>query len=218
VLGVVLYAAAQHLATYVYLLFLGVPAFAGATTLGRVVVYWARDIILLALAWSAYATLPNAARPDIGWRGCALYWYIIAIVAGLVLVVANLSILELFRRVGLRPHDLFAGFSTAPRAMQIALAIDVAILSPILQELAFRGWLFSSLRRVLPLAAAIAISSLSFGLIHISLGLPAVTYTTLGGIAFAVLFERSRSLAPCALAHVVVNTAAAIFWLQATFR
>lgn len=82
-------------------------------------------------------------------------------------------------------------------------AILFGLISPIAEEIVFRGLVFNRIRRYYPTAVAIIVSGLLFGAYHGNLvqGL----YGTCMGILLAYTYERMRSfLIPC-LFHAVAN-------------
>ncbi|HET9368782.1 MAG TPA: CPBP family intramembrane glutamic endopeptidase [Vicinamibacterales bacterium] len=93
---------------------------------------------------------------------------------------------------------------------QVLSPVDVifgdAIVSPIAEELLFRGFLFVALRREFSFWGAAAVSSLAFGAAHQG-GLTAVLSATAAGMLFAWIVERSRSLWPAIGIHSAIN-----FW------
>lgn len=79
----------------------------------------------------------------------------------------------------------------------------VALLPPIMEELAFRGVMFTGLRKTLGVAESFIISSFAFALLHMSL--PAlITHLPLG-LYFCLLRYRSQSLWPAMFAHCLHN-------------
>jgi len=90
-------------------------------------------------------------------------------------------------------------------SLQALLAsLDYVAFAPTVEELAFRGVLYFSLRkRMPPLPAAIA-SAAFFGLVHFY-SVPGFLATSWSGVVWALVFERSRSLWPGAAAHATYN-------------
>ena len=79
----------------------------------------------------------------------------------------------------------------------------IAFLPPIMEELAFRGVIYSGLRKTLGVTESMIISSFAFALLHLSL--PAlITHFPLG-LYFCFLRERSGSLYPSMFAHCLHN-------------
>lgn len=81
-----------------------------------------------------------------------------------------------------------------------------AVLAPLAEEVAFRGVLFSWLRRRMSFLPAGLLQALPFGLLHIQL--EHVLYATLLGAMLALARERGRSLWVPVAIHVVINTVA----------
>lgn len=87
----------------------------------------------------------------------------------------------------------------------IDLTVGLGLVA-IVEELVFRGCMFSFLRRYTKNSFVIvAISSPAFGLIHWSLGLHAVLITTLIGAVFMFAYLRTRSLWAIMFAHFAIN-------------
>ena len=92
----------------------------------------------------------------------------------------------------------------------IGLVASVALGAPIVEELFFRGLLLRSLQRRFPVAPAVALSALAFGLAHGST-LPAeavilvMVSLTVFGAVLAFLAIRTGRLGPGIVAHAVFN-------------
>ena len=99
--------------------------------------------------------------------------------------------------------DIFVG--SGPEALP-AMFLEAAVWAPIFEELAFRGALFAGLRKRLSFLPAALLSSLVFGLSHgyDFLGQMGIVWV---GFVLCWLFERTRSLFPCLLAHALFNAA-----------
>lgn len=78
------------------------------------------------------------------------------------------------------------------------------------EEYVFRGLAWNALRPRLGVVAAYAAASLLFGMIHWSLGLPAIIVTALIGAVFMACVHRTGSILPTLAAHFVVNLV--YFW------
>lgn len=88
---------------------------------------------------------------------------------------------------------------------KVMLAVMVALVIPIAEELIFRGAIFMGLRGRFRFSVAALVSSAVFGLAH---GFPLVLPTALMGYVFAWMLERRQSLyLPIAL-HMLNNAAA----------
>lgn len=92
----------------------------------------------------------------------------------------------------------------------IGLALSVAVVVPLAEELFYRGLLFTLLRRFGFWPAALA-SSLLFGAAH---GAPTLVLPlAVAGFAFAALFEATKSLWVPTVAHATFNATALVLAL-----
>jgi len=90
------------------------------------------------------------------------------------------------------------------RQVVILLLVKAAVITPLIEELFFRGVLLGSVRRLLGSSwSAVLLSSVAFGLVH--MGVPAsVLPLTSMGVVLAVLRIRA-GLAACVIAHGLFN-------------
>jgi membrane protease YdiL (CAAX protease family) len=94
--------------------------------------------------------------------------------------------------------------SGSGRAVGITLVLT-GVLSPIVEEIYFRGLLYASLRRGVGAMVATGASSFVFAILHLESGLFfGILYFGVGAI-LAIIFERRRSLFPCIAFHVAQN-------------
>lgn len=98
---------------------------------------------------------------------------------------------------------LEAGLLTAS-----ASVILIAILAPVSEELFFRGMLFGGLRGRMSFLPAALISAAVFGSLHLPTGPSTVPPLILFGFLLAWVYERSGSLWPAIILHVINNSLA----------
>lgn len=132
------------------------------------------------------------------FRFSALGYMAAAVGAYLVLVSIYVAL------VGVPEQDDIAeSFGSLP--FQILL---IAIAAPISEEIFFRGMLYGGMRRRMrPLAAAL-LSALIFGSLHAFTGLSAVPPLIVFGFVIALLYEKTGSVVPCILLHMLNNSIA----------
>jgi membrane protease YdiL (CAAX protease family) len=99
--------------------------------------------------------------------------------------------------------DIADGFGPIP--IQILL---IVVAAPISEEICFRGMLFGGLRERLPRAAAALLAGLVFGGLHALTGVTAVPPLMFFGFVLALLYERTGSIWPCILLHMLNNSVA----------
>jgi membrane protease YdiL (CAAX protease family) len=102
-----------------------------------------------------------------------------------------------------------ADLAWGSRATVAVTLLNVVVLTPIFEELLFRGLLFGTLRRGLGAPAAAVASAAIFALAHGygALGFASVFWSAL---VWAWAYERSGSLWPCIAAHAVDNLGASL--------
>lgn len=100
---------------------------------------------------------------------------------------------------------LFAAIpDTVPNS--ILLFVTIALVAPLLEEILFRGLLQNALSKRLPAWAAIALSALVFGAMHMDLY--AMPPLVLMGAIFGVIYHLTGSLRVTIVLHMINNAAA----------
>jgi membrane protease YdiL (CAAX protease family) len=87
---------------------------------------------------------------------------------------------------------------TDPRVLVLA-----ALVGPVLEEVLFRAGILRGLLAAIDERAAVVVSALLFALVHDGASQPPVFVI---GLLLGLLYARTRSLWPCAIAHVAFNT------------
>jgi CAAX protease family protein len=100
-------------------------------------------------------------------------------------------------------EDIAEGFGAVP--IQVLL---IAIAAPVSEELCFRGMLCGGLRERLPGYAAALISGAIFGALHATTGLSVVPPLIVFGFVLALLYEKTGSIVPGILLHMLNNCVA----------
>ncbi|WP_455592840.1 CPBP family intramembrane glutamic endopeptidase [Bacteroides sp.] len=90
--------------------------------------------------------------------------------------------------------------------------LSITILGPILEELLFRGAVTRILLEKYEPKKAILWSAILFGVFHLN---PAqIVGAFFGGLVFAWIYYRTRSLLPCILIHILINSSSVILTLN----
>lgn len=88
------------------------------------------------------------------------------------------------------------------------VAIAVAIMAPLVEEIVFRGLIYTRLKKGMPVAAATVITSVWFGVMH---GHPLwIAFAALFGLLMIWIFERTQSLFGSMAFHFGCNLLAVI--------
>jgi membrane protease YdiL (CAAX protease family) len=100
-------------------------------------------------------------------------------------------------------EDIADGFGPLP--VQILLIVFAASIS---EEICFRGMLYGGLRERLPRLVAALLAGAVFGGLHALTGVSAVPPLIFFGFVLALLYERTGSIVPCILLHMLNNSVA----------
>jgi uncharacterized protein len=175
------------------------------TSTGNVIVQFATALGFLltpiAIAvWRGAAT-PQEALARLGvrrFKPSALKWMAAAI-------VVYLAFTALYTQLIVEPHqkDIAEGFGAIP--VQVLL---IVIAAPISEEVCFRGMLFGGLREKLPRLGAALVSGIVFGGLHALTGVSAVPPLIVFGFVLALLYEKTGSIVPGILLHMLNNSVA----------
>ena len=100
--------------------------------------------------------------------------------------------------------------NTGSPGVKIALILVATLLVPVTEEVLFRGGLFRYFRTRVPRWAAILVTSLLFGALHVSWGdhmggLPSLAPLTVLAVVFCLAYERTGSIGTTIVAHALFN-------------
>jgi membrane protease YdiL (CAAX protease family) len=157
-------------------------------------------LVPFAIAAGRGATARQAAG-ELGLRAfglSAVKWMFAAVGAYLGLTILYVAIAGTPEQ-----EDIAESFGTLP--VQILL---IAIAAPIAEEVCFRGMLFGGLRRRLPRVAAALLAAAFFGALHATTGLSAVPPLIAFGFVLCLLYEKTGSIVPGIILHVLNNSVA----------
>ncbi len=129
----------------------------------------------------------------------------LALVAVLGLNALWAWVMETFNLPG--QPDLVPLFGEGVSGFIVAFVV-AAIVAPIAEEVFFRGFLYAGMRDRWGLTAGLIVSSLLFGVIHLTPGV--ILPIVLMGLIFALLYEKTNSLWPAIILHGLINALAVI--------
>jgi membrane protease YdiL (CAAX protease family) len=132
------------------------------------------------------------------FRPSAFGWMLVAVVG--YLIFAALYSALIFEP---EQEDIADGFGPIP--IQILLIVFGAAIA---EEICFRGMLFGGLRERLPKVPAALIGGLVFGALHAFTGISAVPPLIALGFVFCLLYEKTGSIVPGMLLHMLNNSVA----------
>jgi membrane protease YdiL (CAAX protease family) len=126
-------------------------------------------------------------------------------IAGVMAIVALAGMWIVFFQLVRTPANLLANASRYPLLTVVLVTIMSSLVSPIVEEIAFRGYLQGTLERIVPPAIAVFVSSLLFMLAHGNHGWywPKLTVYFLAGVNFGVIAWLTDSILASLPVHVV---------------
>jgi len=173
------------------------------TTFGNLWVQGATEVGFLSVSMAVAAMRGSVGIGEIfrrlgvrAFRPSALKWMGAAI--GLYLLF-----IALYGSLIVQPHQEDIAEALGPLPVQILL---IAVIAPISEEICFRGMLFGGLREKLPRLAAALITGVIFGGLHALTGVSAVPPLIVFGFLLALLYEKTGSIIPGILLHMLNNS------------
>ena len=104
------------------------------------------------------------------------------------------------------PQELGVDSSTAAL---VAVAVLVCVLAPIAEELFFRGFCFTALRRTLGMLPGAVLTGIIFGAIHLgSSEIEFIVPLMVFGFLLCLLYVKTGSILPCIVLHALNNALA----------
>ena len=86
--------------------------------------------------------------------------------------------------------------------------LATVVVIPIVEEVIFRGLIYTRMKKAMKVPVAIVFSGLVFGLMHGQILW--ISYTFIGGILFAVVMEKTKSLKASIVLHMALNSVSAV--------
>ncbi|MDC7768698.1 MULTISPECIES: CPBP family intramembrane glutamic endopeptidase [Priestia] len=89
----------------------------------------------------------------------------------------------------------------------VIYGIVFSVINAILEELLWRGIMLSHLKSNLSTFYAVFITSIGFGLLHISIGIPVIMSLlfSFGGLFYAFVVLKTKSIYPAIVFHFIIN-------------
>jgi membrane protease YdiL (CAAX protease family) len=135
----------------------------------------------------------------------------LGVTLALLVVLALVSLIVLWRVRRAKPEAVLAGFgrtrSLAPSfGLEMAAFVVVCLTAGVCEELLYRGWMVGMLRAATGSTwAAVAASTIMFGIGHAYQGLKGMFRTVFVGVQLAILYVMVGSLIPGQVLHAGVD-------------
>jgi membrane protease YdiL (CAAX protease family) len=96
-----------------------------------------------------------------------------------------------------------ANMANAP-VQKIMMFILAGLIAPVIEEIVFRGFFYETLKRFLPIGFSALWVGIFFGIVHMHIG--NLLALTVLGVAFSIVYERSKTLWSSIFLHGIFNT------------
>ncbi len=168
-------------------------------------------LLTLALAWVIVTRAGK--RPffrTLGWEwgGGFTFWRSTALAVLLLLV--GIAVAKLAGPADNALEQLIR----SSRAATLAVAFVASVTAPLVEEIVFRGVLYSALRRLAGVAGAVACVVIIFAVIHVPQYWPSfgvIATILILSLALTLIRARTGQLLPCFIVHLVFNSIQAVF-------
>lgn len=177
-------------------------------------------LLISGIVWMAFAPLCLARRKGavlkVHFRNARIVREVM-IAVGLYFAFIVFLFLLLFlwfvlaRSLPSSDDPLGGAYHSNPIVLWIALISGVTI-APVVEEIAFRGFLYSALRQRMPILLAAILQAVAFGFLH-SYGTWGTVIVTLMGIALALAYEWRKTLLVPITMHLIQNAIVLIRFL-----
>lgn len=142
-------------------------------------------------------------RETLGWQdGGVRWWHYLIILAGF------LAIASLVQTISPEKENDLIRILKSSRATVYVVAFMATFMAPVVEEVIYRGLLYSAFQRALGVPAAFLIVTLLFSLVHVPQYYPSystIFLLTLLSVALTALRVWSGNLLPCIILHMIFN-------------
>jgi len=171
---------------------------------------WDFGMILTAMTLYFLLQRSGMTLAAVGFRGSFTISSLIYAVWGCVVVFGLYHLAETV--LGAIGIDMFWRGGSGDQLITAKTSIDWTILflgpviiSPITEELVFRGYILTALLNKFDVITGTFLSALIFASVHMMFGLGIMVYIFLGALISAYLYIRFKNLYPCILMHFLTN-------------
>ena len=188
---------------------LGVHGYSDLTPQALVAIAGARSIAELCLALFGVYAILQAPLTSIGLRLPGIGGLAFGVAIGLVTALIFPQLVHDLRLESsyTLQYEMYITFR-ATGLIAIASLLVFPVLSPIVEEIIFRGIVVEGLVNVTNGVVAIVVSAIIFAAIHVGGGAAQIAVTFISGLLYGWLYLRTRSIVPSSVAHIIYNAVA----------
>lgn len=162
-------------------------------------------LLTLALVWAIGTRLGRRSFKEVfGWSWNPNFGFWISSGLAIALFLATMVLIGLFGG----PRTDLDRILESSRAAAVTLAIIAVVTAPLVEELIYRGLLYSAFQRVAGQWAAVVIVASMFAGLHVVQYWPnagAISSITLLSLVLTLIRARTGRLLPCFVVHLVFN-------------
>lgn len=161
------------------------------------------NLLSLLVIWLFFKLRKKKLFVEIGLAKCAFMPSVVYVIFGIGFALAVNLLIAVIPFPASMVNTFVEGNAALTQGSSVLGFFSVAILAPIVEEVFIRGLVYTRLKRGIPMIAAAVISSVLFGILH-SGGVWAI-FAALIGLMLVFVLEKTGSLLPCIIIHVVNN-------------
>ena len=173
-------------------------------------------ILTLALAWVVITKFNTFSfRQTLGWRFNQFRIWHIFVITALILVLAAF----LTSYFGEQEHELMRILKTSRTAVYL-VAFLATFTAPLVEEVVYRGVLYSAFQRTFGVPLAVFLVTLLFALVHVPQYVPdfvSISMICLVSLILTLIRAKTGNLLPCIALHFVFNGIQALFLIFQPF-
>ena len=142
-------------------------------------------------------------REMLGWEDGGIRWW-----QYVVFLIGFLAIAAVVSTVAPEQDNDLIRILKSSRATLYAVAFIATFMAPLVEEVIYRGLLYSAFQRTFGVPVAFVSVTLLFALVHVPQYYPSystIFLLTLLSVALTALRARSRNLLPCIILHTLFN-------------
>ena len=161
-------------------------------------------LLTIAAAWAVVTNFNKFSFKEmLGWRwGGFRFWHLVAILAGFFGLAYSLTLI-----FGDQDNELLRILRSS-RTVVYAVAFMATFTAPIVEEVVYRGVLYSSFLKRFGVAKAVILATLLFALVHVPQYYPnAATIISICvlSLVLTLIRAKTKNLLPCIVLHTVFN-------------
>lgn len=173
-------------------------------------------LLTLVLAWTVVTKLNKFSfRQTLGWdKGNFAWWYYPVIFTGIVVASAVVTYF-----IPEQDNELLRILRSSPAAVY-AVAFLATFTAPLVEEVIYRGILYSAFQRTFGVVAAVVLVTAIFAAVHFLQywGSPSTIFLIcLLSLILTLVRVYSKNLLPCIILHTIINGIQSIFLITQTF-